>query len=290
MTDGIILLDKPQGLSSAQALAAVKKKLRLKKIGHAGTLDPLATGLLICLIGRATRLARFAEGGTKVYSGVIQLGIRTDTDDVTGEVLERSERLPALNEIRSYTGQLTGKIMQRPPQYSALKINGKRAYQRARAGEEVQIAPRSVLISHFDVDMEEGGRVSFSVGCSKGTYIRSLARDLGEMLGCGGTLAELRREESAPFSIRGSSGLEDLSEGSIRPWRELFPSDPLLEIPLAEAQALKGGCQKTLAAVAERHGDELKGFQRALYSSDSTQDPLGLLLFDGQHWQFGVNI
>lgn len=209
MTDsGILLIDKSAGLSSAQVLNRLKYNLKIKKIGHAGTLDPFATGLLVCLVGKATKLASLAEGGTKVYSGEIQFGLVTDTDDITGNVVSRSDIIPDEAAVVAAAVEFVGLLDQVPPAVSAIHINGERAYVRVRRGESVVIPTRQVRIESFVIRKQSASNYWFEVRCGKGTYIRALARDLGEKLGMGATLAALRREYSAPFSVTDACSME----------------------------------------------------------------------------------
>lgn len=242
MRDGIILVYKPTGVSSAQVLTSLKRKNRsFRKIGHCGTLDPFASGLLVCLVNRATRLANYVQAGKKCYSGVIELGMTTDTDDITGNVLTTSEALPTLEAISEVCQAFVGRIEQVPPVISAVKVDGKRAYRLAREGKDFQLSARSVTLYRFDLLGMRGARVSFSLDCSSGFYVRSLARDIGERLGCGGCLSELRRESSYPFSAHQAEAPSAVNEGSIRPWSEIFPHIPRLVIPQAAVSRIANG-------------------------------------------------
>jgi tRNA pseudouridine55 synthase len=201
--DGIIVADKPGGKTSCWAVSQVKRILAEKKAGHAGTLDPLATGVLVIGLGFATRILRYVESFDKEYTGVIRLGVTTETDDAEGRITGES-LVPAVSREK-WDGVLcsfTGKLMQTPPCFSAVKICGERAYARARRGEVFETKPREVLIHELTlVRWDPGGSLAeVRVRCSKGTYIRSLARDIGAALGCGGHLASLRRERIGPFS------------------------------------------------------------------------------------------
>lgn len=208
---GILLLNKRQGVTSAKAIAEVKHKLGIKKIGHAGTLDPMATGLLICLVNDATKLAELFQKSTKVYTGTILLGVRTTTDDIEGDVIKRTAVQSRFEEIKAASRKFVGLISQIPPQISAVHVNGKRAYTLAREGVEVKLTPRQVEISEFQIWPHKDSQIGFKITCTSGTYIRSIARDLGQALGCGGTLSSLKREESDPFTIDEASTLEELS-------------------------------------------------------------------------------
>lgn len=281
MKSGIILLDKAEGISSAGAISEVKRKLRLRKIGHAGTLDPFATGLLVCLVGHATRLASFAASGEKVYTGIIRLGETTTTDDVTGEVTSRSDAIPPIEEIRSAVLGFVGSIMQIPPSISALHVDGVRAYERVRErGEEVDLKARSVHVESFEISEVDSRRISFTVTCGTGTYIRSLARDLGSILGCGGTLESLRREASFPFSISNAKRIEDLSLDDIQSWDSLFPGVDRVTVPKGDARRLLGGDVRALKDFRAKGDMAVYCFEDRL---------LGLLVRKGPEWEFGVN-
>ena len=212
LTCGFLVLDKPAGLSSHSCVAQVRRAYGLKRVGHGGTLDPAVTGVLPIALGPATRLLPYLSGD-KTYRGVIQLGITTNTDDLEGEVLQ-SQPLPALNKAQLETALegFRGTIQQRPPAVSAVHVNGQRAYKLARAGEAVELPARPVTIHRLSLESwnPAQGQLELEVACSAGTYIRSLARDLGELLGCGGALARLRRTQALGFQLAQSVGLEQL--------------------------------------------------------------------------------
>lgn len=226
MKHGFFLIDKPAGLSSAAVVAKVKRALGGLKTGHAGTLDPMATGLLVVLFGSCTRLASKAEASEKEYQGKILFGRTTNSDDVTGETLSTSQNLPSLENVRLATKRFIGRIQQAPPRISAVKIDGERSYRRARAGEEVSPAPREVEVKEFEIEAESLAEVRYRVRCSKGTYIRSLARDLGEVLGCGGCLSAIRRTRNGEFSVDSAIPLEQVGISHARQWWELLPNAP----------------------------------------------------------------
>ena len=212
LTCGFLVLDKPAGLSSHSCVAQVRRAYRLKRVGHGGTLDPAVTGVLPIALGPATRLLPYLSGD-KTYRGVIQLGVITNTDDLEGEVTQR-QPLPALSEaqLEAALEGFRGAIEQRPPVVSAVHVNGQRAYKLARAGETVELPARPVTIHRLSLQSwnPEQGQLELEVACTAGTYIRSLARDLGEQLGCGGALARLRRTEALGFQLSQSVSLERL--------------------------------------------------------------------------------
>jgi tRNA pseudouridine55 synthase len=197
---GWVVLDKPVGMGSTEAVSKVKWLFQADKAGHAGTLDPLASGMLPIALGEATKTVPYVMDGAKVYRFTIGWGEERSTDDLEGEVTRSSERVPDEAEIRALLPKYTGVIMQAPPQFSAVKIEGNRAYDLAREGETVEIPPREVEIDRFDLVRHDGGRTEFEIECGKGTYVRSLARDMGRNLGCFGHIAELRRVEVEPFT------------------------------------------------------------------------------------------
>lgn len=238
---GIFLIDKPAGISSAHAIAQVKRRLRVEKIGHAGTLDPFATGLLIVLANGATRCMEYCLGGEKKYSGIIKLGARSSSDDRTGELVPSDVLLPRVAQVAHCATQFVGTIAQVPPQISAVHIHGERAYERVRRGERVEIAPRQVSVFEFSLTLHSDAEYRFVVRCSSGTYIRALARDLGELLGCGGYLQELRREGSAPFSVSAARLPDHVVRTDLLPLAVLFPEAPRFEVYREERNALRNG-------------------------------------------------
>lgn len=210
---GFIVVDKPAGMTSHDVVARVRRILKTKKVGHTGTLDPFATGVLPVALGEGTKAIPFLDEGIKEYEAVMRLGSVTDTDDREGAViLERPLDGVDAAAIREALAAFTGTISQIPPMYSALKRNGVPLYKLARKGEEVEREPRPVTIHSLDVDRIDLPCVTFTVRCSRGTYVRSLARDLGERLGCGAHLTELRRTRSGPFTLAQARTLEQLAD------------------------------------------------------------------------------
>ena len=210
--DGLLLVDKPAGMTSSDVVVAVRRMFRLRKVGHAGTLDPQATGLLLLLVGRGTKFCTSLMGGDKTYEGTLRLGAATTTQDAEGEVVSGSdpsgvarERLEAL-----VASDFTGDIFQTPPMVSAIKVNGVPLYKMARKGEEVAREPRLVHVFSFRIDDFALPDVRFTVRCTKGTYVRTLCYDIGAALGCGGHLAALRRTRSGRFSVADAIALDDL--------------------------------------------------------------------------------
>lgn len=224
--DAFLVIDKPEGLTSQQVVARVKRLLKGRRVGHTGTLDPLATGVLPIACNRATRLIQFLDEGRKVYTGEIEFGVESDTLDRDGTVVCRHpgplDLTPAA--IAAAFAGFTGVITQVPPLYSAIKSRGKPLYAYARAGIEVEVPERRVEIFSFELLGYELPKAAFRVVCSKGTYVRSLAADVGRQLGCGGRIWSLRREASGPFSLAAAVALEKLAElvaaGGPLPWLE----------------------------------------------------------------------
>lgn len=215
--NAVILLDKPEGKTSFDLISAVKRITGIKKIGHSGTLDKFASGLMVICTGNATRLTRFFLEDDKRYTGRIKLGIETDTCDKTGEIIsEKPFSQLDWNSIPEILSEFTGSINQIPPKYSALKIDGKRASDRMRSGEDIDLAGRDVKIYSIEVNDTDPlqGHIDFDVFCSKGTYIRSLARDLGERLGTGACLESLRRISSGVFNISQAAKIDELKEAA----------------------------------------------------------------------------
>lgn len=208
---GVVLLNKGEGDSSFGALSNVKRLFSTRRVGHTGTLDPMATGLLIALVGPATRCARYFNGLPKSYVGEVTFGSETDTDDRTGTTI-RSAPPPRIESVASAADTFIGTFAQVPPAYSAVHVNGERAYRKAREGEPVEIAARKVTIHSLVVEVIDSDRVRLHVSCSSGTYIRSLARDLGRSLGSAAHLSALQRTHVGPFSVDEVEG----SSGSIR--------------------------------------------------------------------------
>lgn len=209
--NGILLFDKPPGVSSNQALQRVRRAFNARKAGHTGALDVLATGLLPLCFGEATKLSSYLLEADKSYRATFRLGVATDSGDAEGQVLETKPTASVdAGHLRDAVEALTGDIRQVPPMHSALKRNGRPLYELARRGVEVERAPRSVRVSRFELLSREGDDVKAAIDCSKGTYIRSLAIELGRLLGCGAHVTALRRTHAGPFSIDGAVTLEGI--------------------------------------------------------------------------------
>jgi tRNA pseudouridine55 synthase len=228
--EGLLLVDKPGGVTSHDVVATVRRSLGIRKVGHAGTLDPMATGLLVLGLGRATRLLRFLGDLPKTYTGTFVLGVETSTLDADGDVTTTSAVEVTDEALTSAMSALLGGSLQRPPAYSAVKVGGRKLYEAARAGEELAAQPRRIRVDRFDVTERRGASVDFVAVVSSGTYVRVLAGDVGAALGCGAHLAALRRTAIGSFSVNDASPPD--RPGEILPVEaavEHLPQVPLLE-------------------------------------------------------------
>ncbi len=236
---GWVVLDKPVGMGSTEAVSKVKWLFEAQKAGHAGTLDPLASGMLPIALGEATKTVPYVMDGAKTYRFTVTWGEERATDDLEGDVTERSDNRPADAEITALLAKYTGVIMQVPPQFSAIKIGGERAYNMARDGEVVDIPAREVEIERLDiVDLPDHNRTVFEIECGKGTYVRSLARDMGRDLGCYGHISELRRTKVSPFTSDDFVSLQDLEAASPRNKSAEADNAGLAQPPYATIDAL----------------------------------------------------
>jgi tRNA pseudouridine55 synthase len=294
MKSGILLIDKPAGMTSAGVVARVKRILKADKVGHAGTLDPDATGLLIILINGATRVASYAADGYKVYSGEMRLGVRTSTDDLAGNVLEQTDHIPPWTDVDGVIVQFEGRIQQVPPQVSAVKVNGKRAHKMHRSGETFELAPREVDIRRFE--RQPGATPDtfrYIVECSPGTYIRSLARDIGASLGCGGAVASIRRERSGHFSVDDALSLESMSWDAVQDWSALIPEVPRMALTQQVTASLLNGQPSGLGRAwdAWRDGGAESHNNLVVYYAEGNPQSLGILrIQDGDRFSFETNI
>jgi len=277
--DGWLVLDKPAGLSSAAAVAAVRRVFNAAKIGHGGTLDPLATGVLPIALGEATKTVAYAMDGAKIYRFVVRWGEQRATDDSEGEVVATSAHRPGEAEIRAALSRFVGDIEQVPPVYSALKIDGRPAYARARAGETLTMAARTVRIDRLDLDaVIDADHASFTVACGKGTYIRSLARDLAEALGTCGHIATLRRLRVGPFREEDAIPLEKLASLGhsparftyLRPVETALDDIPALAVTEADSLRLRRGQVVQIRRAAHEHSiDHELGPERIVLATAS---------------------
>jgi len=218
-TEGIVIINKPAGLTSHDVVSRVRKRFGMRRVGHAGTLDPLATGVLVILLGRATKLFKKFQGFDKAYKATLILGKRTATADIQGKVIqEMPYRNYTRNEIEEVLRSFLGETAQIPPMYSAIKIKGKKLYELARKGIEVKRLPRKIRIDELRMICFDLPRISFYLRCSKGTYVRQLAEDIAEKLNTVACVEEIERTAVGPFVIDDAVSLQDLNEENIRNW------------------------------------------------------------------------
>ncbi len=214
--DGVVVVDKPEGLTSHDVVSAARRLLGEKRIGHTGTLDPLATGVLALVCGRATRLVRFLSASDKDYDATIRFGLATDTYDITGEETSRTGAAPSREALMKALDALTGEYLQMPPAYSAKKVGGRRAYDFARKAETVELTAVPVRVSGVNLKGFEGDTATVSLTCTAGFYVRAFAHSLGEIVGTGACLAALRRTRSGEFGLDGAVSLDDLNRDDSR--------------------------------------------------------------------------
>ena len=280
---GWIILDKPLGLGSTQAVAAVKRNLREAgygkvKVGHGGTLDPLATGVLPIALGEATKLAGRMLDASKVYEFTVRFGCETDTLDLEGKVVAESVVRPTLDAISGSLPRFTGPIVQVPPAYSALMVDGRRAYDLARAGEDIALNPRSVIVHDLRIEANDADTVTLVAHVSKGTYIRSLARDIARALGTVGHVTMLRRTRAGPFGLDGAISLDKLNqvgkgaalENILLPLEAGLDDIPALNLGPEQARAVQQG--RVLAGLPQDDG---------LYWARHGSNPLALVQLSG---------
>jgi tRNA pseudouridine55 synthase len=228
---GWVVLDKPSGMNSTHAVSRLKRIFNAKKAGHAGTLDPLATGILPIAFGEATKTVPFVQDGEKAYRFTVRWGTETDTDDADGRIAAQSDLRPTVAEILALLPGFIGTILQLPPSYSAIKINGERAYDLARDGEAPVLTPRPVTIHALDLLSSEPDEAVFEARCGKGTYVRAIARDLGRSLGCYGHVSALRRTRVGPFYETDAVLLPDLDDEGARTRALCRIEAGLMEVP-----------------------------------------------------------
>jgi tRNA pseudouridine55 synthase len=270
--DGVVLVDKPAGMTSHDVVAIARRALGGRRVGHTGTLDPFATGLLVLLVGSATRLQPYVEGEPKVYDATIRFGVETDTGDPTGDAV-RDAPIPPEPAVENAIAALTGAIEQIPPAFSAKQVKGIRAYDAARRGQPLDLSPASVVVHWWQVRSRNGAEWHVTIACSGGTYIRSLARDLGVLSGSAAHLTALRRTRSGHFDVGDAVAIDALRAGRVTPLaarsavpglpaEELSPDDetrvahgqPVPATTAGVRAALLGG-DGALLAIADRDGD-----------------------------------
>lgn len=290
MSSGFLLIDKPSGLTSHDVVARARRALGTKKVGHAGTLDPMATGLLVLGFNQGTKLLTFAVGLDKTYLATIRLGSATVTDDAEGEIISSCDvatlaRISQL-EIEKKISKLTGEISQIPSSVSAIKVSGVRAYDLVRSGEQVALKARNVTVSVFEIlsiyKTESYIDVQVRVDCSSGTYIRALARDLGAALSVGGHLTELRRTRVGDFNVEQAYSLEDLQNGTFVSSDQVSSCEklmPRIQITQQQALALRQG-QRISGEIAGNHGAVCEGQLVAVVSQVEPGEIKSLVVFE----------
>ncbi len=258
--NGILLIDKPSDWTSSDVVAKLRGVLHEKRIGHSGTLDPMATGLLVLFVGRATRACSFAEADDKEYHAALRLGLTTDTQDVTGRMLRESDASFVTEELlREALRRFEGEIGQIPPMYSAIKQGGKKLYEIARRGGEVERKPRPITVRRLALTGRDGEDWLLDIGCSKGTYVRTLCHDIGESLGCGGCMSALRRVRAGAFSVQEAHTLssviaaaaEGRAEELLLPLDGLFAAYPALTVGAEAERRIRCGNEAALPDVPD---------------------------------------
>ena len=244
--NGIVIVDKPQEWTSQDVTARLRRVFNTRRIGHGGTLDPLATGVLPVFVDRATRGVEFFEHAEKTYETVLQLGITTDTEDITGTVLTECDAFVTASQLEEVLEKFRGNIMQVPPMYSALKVNGQKLYELARKGKEVERQPRPVTIHELTLLGMEAEGIRLRVRCSKGTYIRTLCKDIGQALGCGGCMKELRRVQAGEYTIAEAVPLDALLASEdpgayLRPVDSMFRNYPPVTLTENQEKRCRNG-------------------------------------------------
>jgi len=281
---GVLVVDKPTGMTSHQVVQIIRNGSKIKRAGHTGTLDPRASGVLVVLVGPAVRLSEYISADDKRYQATIRLGGKTDTYDAEGEVTNTSDKTISLDEFEEALKGFVGEIEQVPPPYSAVKVNGKRAYKMARKGEKVELEPR--LINVYSLELVEWNppEAVVDVHCSSGTYIRSLAYDLGEILGCGAYLNGLRRTKSGSFTLKSAISLRKLSEAFLNnDWYQYL-------IPAAEALADWPSITLSNEEVdAVRHGHRIsreEGTEKMVQAITEQSELVALMVYDQEKKEF----
>jgi tRNA pseudouridine55 synthase len=273
--EGVVLVDKPAGMTSHDVVAIARRALGARRLGHTGTLDPFATGLLVLLVGGATRLQPYVEGEPKVYDATIRFGVETETADPTGTAV-REAPLPSESAVESGIAALTGVIQQIPPAFSAKQVGGVRAYDAARRGEPLALRPATVVVHRWDVRRRSDAEWEVTITCSGGTYVRSLARDLGALAGSAAHLVALRRTRSGHFDVGDAATLDALRAGVVQPMpaRAAVPGLPAEELSADDAARVAHGQRVRATAGGER---------AALVGSDGSL--LAIADRDGDAWR-----
>lgn len=250
--NGIVIVDKPQDWTSQDVTARLRRVFGTRRIGHGGTLDPMATGVLPVFVGRATRGVEFFEHAEKIYETVLRPGITTDTEDITGTVLTQQDVMLTSEQVEAVLPQFRGEIMQVPPMYSAIKVNGQKLCDLARKGKEIHREPRPITIHELTYLGMENGGIRLRVHCSKGTYIRTLCKDIGEALGCGGCMESLRRVQAGEYTIDEAVPLQELldtqePEKYLRTVDTMFRNYPMVKLTPNQEKRCRNGNSFTVS-------------------------------------------
>ena len=249
--NGVLIVNKPEGITSHDVVGKIRKLYGTRKVGHTGTLDPLATGVLVILLGRAAKAAEYLVADRKTYRARLTLGLTTDTEDITGKILSECDNIPKNEQVLSACGEFLGKIKQIPPMYSALKVDGKKLYDLAREGIEVERKARDIEIFRLDSSpTDKENEYELLVECSSGTYIRTLCADIGARLSCGGVMSSLHRVQAGGFDIERSHTLDELEAMSIderyellAPTESLFEDLDTVKLPAFYEKLCRSGCE-----------------------------------------------
>lgn len=257
MASGILIVDKPAGWTSQDVVSKLRGVLREKRVGHGGTLDPMATGVLPVFVGRATRAVEFFEHADKTYEATLRLGLTTDTQDTTGTALETRPVSVDEASVRAVLPRFTGVQQQVPPMYSAVKIGGKKLYELARAGKEIERKPREITVFSIELLDFSNDSARLRIHCSKGTYIRTLCHDIGAALGCGGCMAALRRVQAGAYSVEDAVTLDEIvahpaPQALLKPVDTLFAALPRLTLTPAQEKCVRNGAAFTCKPGAGR--------------------------------------
>lgn len=262
-SEGLLLIDKPSGVTSHDVVDAVRRALGVRKVGHAGTLDPMATGLMLVCVGRATRLLRYLSGLDKTYEGSALLGVETDTLDAQGAVVSEAEVAVDEAALRTALEDLTGEIDQIPPAHSAVKVGGRKLYEAARKGERLEVPPRRVRIDAYDLLAFHPPTFDFRVDCGSGTYVRCLVADAGSALGCGAHLTALRRTRIGGFTLSEATSPEE--PGSPLPLERIVAHLPARALDAVEAEAVSHGRPLARAGIDGPYATMHEGALLAVY-------------------------
>lgn len=258
MANGILILDKPEGWTSQDVVSKLRGVLHERRVGHGGTLDPMATGVLPVFVGRATRAVEFFEHAEKSYEATLLLGVTTDTQDTTGTTVETRPVTVDEEKLRAVLSRFTGVQQQLPPMYSAVKIGGKKLYELARAGKEIERKPREITVFSIALLHFENNSARLCIHCSKGTYIRTLCHDIGQALGCGGCMASLRRVQAGAYTLHDAVTLEEILAHSdpqtlLKPVDSLFSAYPRLTLTAGQEKCVRNGAAFTCKRAEGRY-------------------------------------